>query len=286
MEINKLTLESVSWPGGLREIASPPQQLYVSGTLKELLSKPRLAVVGSRKVTAYGRAVTQQLVGECARAGVVIVSGLALGVDSIAHQTAIDTGGYTVAVLPSGLDKIYPASHKQLAKTILQKNGALVSEYPEGTPPLKQHFIARNRLVAGLADAVLITEAAERSGTLHTANFALEQGKTVMAVPGNITSPYSVGTNNLIKAGALPITSADDIFTALGISQKARVNQEVLGATAEETLLLKLLAAGLTDASELLTKSGMEASTFNQALTMLEINGQIKPLGAGHWTLS
>lgn len=285
MIINKITIKALAYPEVLRNIPSPPKELYVQGPLSELLGHPRLAVVGSRKVTAYGHGVTQKLSAASAQAGIVIVSGLALGVDSIAHQAALDNGGSTIAVLPCGLDKPYPAQHRQLAATILKKGGAIVSEYPDGTPPLRQHFIARNRLVSGLADGVLITEAAERSGTLHTANFALNQARTVMAVPGNITSPYSVGTNNLIKSGALPVTSPDDIFSALNLIVKPPSEREVLGSNQEETLLLSLLTGGITDAAELLTQSGLEAGTFNQTLTMLEINGRIRPLGAGHWTL-
>ncbi|CAN5613751.1 hypothetical protein BH23PAT1_BH23PAT1_1560 [soil metagenome] len=285
MKINKISLKALAYPEILRNIPSPPKELYVQGPLEDLLCQPRLAVVGSRKVTAYGRGVTHKLSSASAQAGVVIISGLALGVDSIAHEAALESGGKTIAVLPCGLDKPYPAQHRQLAGKILNMGGAIVSEYPEGTPPLVQHFIARNRLVSGLSDGVLITEAAARSGTLHTANFALNQGRTVMAVPGNITSPYSMGTNNLIKSGALPVTCPEDIFSALNLIVKPVAERELLGSNREETLLLSLLTEGTTEAAELLTQSGLEAGAFNQTLTMLEINGHIRPLGAGHWTL-
>lgn len=286
MKVNKLTLSSTDYPELLREIASPPKQLYVLGELSPLLSQPRLAVVGSRKVSVYGRQVTQQLAGEAARRGIVIVSGLALGVDGIAHQAALDNGGRTVAVLPSGLDKIYPASHHQLAKRILEQGGALITEYPSGTEPFKTNFIARNRIVSGLSDGVLITEAAEKSGTLHTANFALEQGRTVMAVPGNINSPLSQGTNNLIRAGATAITDVRDIFYALNLPFGMELATDIVGANKEETIVLQLLAAGVTEMAELLIRSELEPAIFNQTLTMLEINGKARPLGAGHWGLS
>ena len=184
------------------------------------------------------------------RHGVGIVSGLALGVDGLAHKAALDAKCTTLAVMPCGLDAIYPQTHFQLGKQILESNGVLISEYPEGTPPLRQHFIERNRLVSGIADAVLITEAAEKSGTLHTANFALEQGKTVLAVPGNITSDLSRGTNNLIKAGALAVTDAHDILITLGINT-SKTQTELFGDTEDETTILKLLKDGVGDIHEL-----------------------------------
>src|SRR5690606_28976050 len=153
-----------------------------------------------------GRAVTYKFASELAARGVVIVSGLALGVDSIAHEACIGSGSKTIAVLPVGLEKIYPTSHTHLAKKISQGNGLLVSEYPSGTDPRRENFIARNRIIAALAEGVLITEAAENSGSLHTARFAIELGLPVLAVPGPINSSTSVGTNNLIKAGAIPVT--------------------------------------------------------------------------------
>lgn len=284
MKVNNISLESNGFPGVLANIPDPPKQLYILGDLEPLLAMPRIAVVGSRKVTPYGRQITSSLVQEVAAQGVVIVSGLALGVDSIAHRSALDAGGYTIAVLPSHVTEIYPKSHTQLARRILERGGVLISEYPEGMPPIQVNFIARNRLVSGLSDGVLITEAASKSGTLHTANFALEQGKTVMAVPGNITSPTSTGTNNLIKTGAFPVTASSDILLALGITEKNK-NIELFASSQEESAILTALKQGVTDASELLATSGLEAVLFNQTLTMLEITGKIVPLGAGHWGL-
>jgi DNA processing protein len=177
-------------PERLKEIDSPPKQLYVIGAqLAELLSRPTVTIVGSRKPSPYGVEVTAQLASKLTQNGVVIISGLALGVDSIAHKACLQAGGQTIAVLPCGPEAIYPSTHRQLAKQMVEQGGSLVTEYNEGTPPLRQNFIARNRLVSGLGDVVIVTEAAEKSGTLHTANFALSQGKTVMAVPGPITSP-------------------------------------------------------------------------------------------------
>jgi DNA processing protein len=284
MKINKVLLNASAFPEVLRQIPSPPKELYILGDLEPLLEKPRLSVVGSRKVTPYGKKVTTDLVRAVAGQGVVIISGLALGVDALAHRAALDAGGYTIAVLGCGLDKPQPTTNTQLAREILQKGGALISEYPEGTPPLRPHFVARNRLVSGLGDGVLITEAAAKSGTLHTANFALDQGKTVMAVPGNITSELSKGTNSLIKTGAITVTEAQDILTALGLDS-AKENHEVLAGNEQEEAILVHLRRGITDGSELQLLSKLDAVLFNQTLTMLEITGKIRPLGAGHWSI-
>jgi DNA processing protein len=273
-------------PKKLQLIPDPPARLHILGhNLENLLSKPCLTVVGSRQVSTYGRAVTTQLVSEVAGAGVVIVSGLALGVDSIAHQAALDAGGLTIAVMPGGLDHIYPASHTRLARQIIDQGGALVSEYPVGTAPQRWYFVARNRITSGLGDAVLITEASHKSGTLHTAEFALEQGKDVLVVPGNITSPTSVGTNNLLKSGATPVTTSTDILRALGIepTQQSRAPQ---GSTPAEQAVLDLLATGTADGGALQSLSKLDIAIFNQTLTMLEITGKVRALGNNQWAIA
>lgn len=285
MNVNKLTVKDSAFPEQLKQIASPPKALYLLGDASLMHATARLSIIGSRKVSPYGKSVTYNLSKESAGQGVVIISGLALGVDSIAHQAALDAGGKTIAVLPCGLDRIYPSSHTNLAREILQKGGLLVTEYPEGTTTFKQNFIARNRLVSGLADAVLVTEAAQKSGSLHTVNFALNQGKTVMAVPGPITSQLSVGTNNLIKSGAVPITESADIFEALGLTGMEKPTVP-LAQNEFEATILELLVSGISDGSELLAKSDFDAAQFNQTLTMLEITGKIRPLGAGHWGIT
>lgn len=285
MNVKKLTLTSAEFPDSLRHIPSPPKQLYVLGDMQTLLQAPRVAVVGSRKISPYGRAITDSLAGELAGKGIVIISGLALGVDAVAHRAALAAGGKTLAVLPTSLDNIYPSSHRDLAKRILAGGGALVSEYDSGMPGLKKNFIERNRLVSGLSDAVLITEAAQKSGTLHTANFALEQGRTVMAVPGNITSSGSEGTNNLIKSGALPVTEASDIFEALHLTPKDLQRQLPLGTNAAEQAILDHMQVGISDATALMQATGMTPAEFSRTLTMLEITGRITPLGAGQWRI-
>jgi len=284
LDVNKLTLEAIPEP--LRQIASPPKQLFIAGVqLTDVMAHPRVAIVGSRKVSPYGREVTMKLARELAERGVVIISGLALGVDGLAHQAALEAGGTTIAVLPSPLENIYPSSHRQLARQIIDRGGALVSEYDESYEYNRTVFIARNRLISGLAQVVLITEAAEASGSLHTARFALEQGRDVLAVPGSIFSETSKGTNNLIKIGAAPITDYTDVLHALKLEDKTTVKR-AKGANEAEQALIDLLASGARDGEELLAASKLDITLFSQTLTMLEITGKIRSLGAGQWTLS
>lgn len=286
METNELKRNDKLFPKNLRQIASPPQKLYHRGApLDELLKRPTLAIVGSRSVSSYGRQVTAKLAYELAEQGIVIVSGLALGVDAIAHTAALDAGGLTIAVLPSPIDCIYPASNTQLANRILANGGALISEYSEDIFSFKTNFVARNRLVAGLAKAVLITEAAEKSGSLHTARFALEQGKDVLAVPGNINSVVSVGTNNLIKAGAFPITNFEDVLNVMNLKPHHTKPKDVKGRNINEQTVIDLILQGINDGVELHKLSRLPTSDFNQVLTMLEIGGKIRALGNNKWSL-
>ena len=276
------------FPKQLQHMADPPAQIYVSGTnLSEILSLPRIAIVGSRKISPYGRAVTARFARELAKLSVVIISGLAFGVDACAHRAALEAGGRTAAVLACGVDRVYPASHHHLAQDMLKQGGALISEYAPGTIPYKDHFIARNRIVSTLADGVLITEAAQKSGSLHTARFALEQGKEVFAVPGNITSETSVGTNMLIRMGATPVTELADILHALDWqSLITKPKNTPRGNSESEQLVLNLLAEGCHDGAALLTRSNLDVSLFNQTLTMLEITGKVFANGGDHhWSL-
>lgn len=282
--VKTITQDYATYPDELAHLDNPPKQLFVAGELAPLLERPRVAIVGSRKASSYGKSVTSQLAGELAEQGIVIVSGLALGVDSLAHRAALEAGGLTLAVLPTSLDNIYPRVYCGLAEQIVQTGGALATEYDGSLPIGRWNFIDRNRIVAALSDCVLITEAAQKSGSLHTARFALGLGKDVLAVPGNITSPTSEGANNLIKSGALPVTSAQDVLDILGIT-KPKQARLPLGASAEETLLLRLLSQGTSDGTELLASSSLAIDQFNQTLTMLELTGKIRPLGANHWTL-
>ena len=286
MVINQLKINGKDFPKALKLIASPPQILFHTGAdIGELLKRPRIAIVGSRNVSVYGRQVTAKLARELAEQGIVVISGLALGVDAIAHTAALDCGGLTIAVLPSPLDRPYPASNANLARRIVANGGALVSEYSEDVYTFKTNFVARNRLVAGLSQAVLITEAAEKSGSLHTARFALEQGKDVLAIPGNITNIGSVGTNNLIKAGAIPVTDYIDVLNAMNLKPHNTKPKDVKGRNTNEQTVIDLIIQGINDGDELFKASGLDISAFNQVITMLEIGGKIRALGNNKWTL-
>jgi len=283
-KVNILKRNDPDFPEFIKQISQPPKQFYYIGNHpKDWLDQPKLAVVGTRKVSAYGRYVTDMLAGQAASLGIVIISGLALGIDGIAHKAALNSGGKTVAVLATGLNRIYPASHLNLAREIL-RNGTILSESAADEPIFKATFLKRNRLISGLADAVLITEAAQRSGSLSTARQALEQGKTVMAVPGNITSETSAGTNQLIKTGATPVTSVDDILFAMGLSRSGQSRPENSGRVSPpEQVILDLLAKGVTDQEELAIKSGLDGGQLSGLLVSLEIAGRVRPTGGGHW---
>ena len=284
--IQNIAPNNPAFPATLLHISQPPKMLYIqSKNWHDLLARPKVAVVGSRRATAYGKQVTAQLAGELARAGVVIVSGLAIGIDSIAHRAALDSGGLTIAVLPSGLDTIYPASHYQLAQSIIEQGGALITEYPPGSTPYKGNFVARNRIVSGTSNILLVTEAAEKSGTLHTVDFALEQGREVCAVPGLITNQTSKGTNNLIKAGASLVTCSADILQMLGI-QPLRATAKPVADTPQEQILIDLIYSGTQDGALLLSQSRLTVTQYNQSLTMLEIQGTVRALGNNQWGLS
>lgn len=247
--------------------------------------KVSAAIVGSRKPTAYGKEVTHQLAYELAAKGVIIISGLALGVDGLAHRAALEAGGTTIAVLANGLPDIYPRAHSDLAQSIIARGGAVISEYEPGVEARGFQFLERNRLVSGLADAVIITEAAARSGTLNTAAHALEQGREVFVVPGNITSPLSRGCNALLRQGATPVTSVQDILEVIAPDLLRPQTSLALGSTPLESKILQLLLAGVRDGDELQRQSGATAASFSQALTMLEINGTIRPLGGNQWSM-
>ena len=291
MEINTLAPDEHKFLQRLGDIADPPKRLCFMGNLPTG-DAPVVAIVGSRKPTSYGREVTECLATDLARAGCVVVSGLALGVDCIAQAAALAAGGVVVGVVTNELPDISPRSNQRLAESIMQKGGAIISEWQRGDGKTigKWSFLERNRLVSGLADAVIITEAAARSGTLNTAAHALSQGRELFVVPGNITSPLSEGCNSLLKQGAHPVTSARDILEIIAPTTVAssKNQQTVLpvGATPGETAILKLLIAGIRDGDQLQQQSGLSAAEYATTLTMLEINGIIKPLGANRWTIA
>jgi DNA processing protein len=251
-------------PPLLRAIHDPPRRLYLRGSgTTALLDRPAVAVVGARACSPYGALVARMLGRELAAAGIVVVSGMARGVDGEAHRGALETNGHTVAVLGCGIDRDYPAAHASLARSIAERS-LLVSEYEPGVPPLPYRFPARNRIVAGLCVATVVVEARERSGALITTDFALEEGREVFAVPGEITSALSAGTNALLRLGATPLTSADDVLEALGIEPPQR--------DAATHPLLRLMPA---TADELARATGLAPGELAAALAELEVNGLV-----------
>lgn len=284
MEINKISPLEHPYLQILKSLANCPKELYFLGSLPPE-RRVSVAIVGTRKPTAYGKEVTQRLAYELAEKGVIIISGLALGVDGIAHEAALEAGGTTIAVLGNGLPDIHPSTHRDLAKRIISSGGAILSEYLPHTPALGFRFLERNRLVSGLADAIIITEAAARSGTLNTAAHALEQGKEIFVVPGNITSPLSAGCNALLRQGATPITKTDDILEVIAPELSRPQVGLPLGRTPHETAILTLLQTGVRDGDKLQRESNIAAVEFTQTLTMLELSGAIRSLGGNQWTL-
>jgi DNA processing protein len=261
-----------AFPALLAAIHDPPAQLYLRGSGDPgLLQDPAVAVVGARACSAYGRSVTRSLARDLAAAGLVVVSGMARGVDGEAHRGALEAGGRTVAVLGCGIDRDYPAAHAELARRI-REHGLVVSEYETGVEPAPWRFPARNRIIAGLCQATVVVEARERSGALITADFALEEGRDVLAVPGEITSGLSVGTNALLKLGAGPVTCAADVLELYDIVASPP-KPPSLGPAAEN-LLARLRDSALT-ADELVRASGIDPGESAAALTALELAGQV-----------
>jgi DNA processing protein len=270
------------WPVLLKEVpdAARPRTLYIKGT-----PPPRdaliVGIVGSRHPTAYGKDVTKTIATLLASRGIIIVSGLAIGVDGVAHQAAIDAGGRTIAVLGSGLDDsvLYPAMHRTLAGRIIETNGALFSEYAPYAKAAQWTFPERNRIIAGMAHAVVLTEAQERSGARITAKYALEYGRDVFAVPGPITSELSLGTNQLIRDGAIPVTAPEDILTALGIAEIPSPEERSYAECSPVALLiLESLRAPLT-LDEIAVRVPQEFSALLGAISELELHGMIQSEG-------
>lgn len=271
-----------SYPVLLKSIYKAPTKLYIAGDIPNL---PMIAIVGSRKPTAYGEMVAYKLTADLVRSGFCIVSGLAYGIDSIVHRATLEAGGKTIAVLGSGLDNIYPTQHRPLAREIVRSGGALISEYPDNTPPLKHHFPARNRIIAGLAQAVIVPEANTKSGSLITAQLALDENRLVCAIPGPITSARSAGPNNLLKAGAATITSAADVCSALGIN----INDQTASTISTKELsqyaktILEALQTQPATTDELSNTTELSVSTLLSTLTILEMQGMIRSSHGNTW---
>jgi DNA processing protein len=275
-QIKLISLGEDEYPELLKEIFNPPFLIYAKGELRPN-ERLAIAIVGARKCTDYGKRATKDIAEGLAKAGVTIVSGLALGLDAVAHEEAVKAGSRTIAVLANGLDQIYPATNRNLAQKILEK-GAIISERPIGTPPLRQNFPARNRIISGLASGVLVTEATDKSGTLHTANFALEQGRQIYAVPGPIYNPMSAGPNNLIKMGAKPVSEAKDILEDFGI-KGIESSKNILPENEDEVMIFELLKREPKHIDEISREAEREASEISRIISMMEIKGKVKHLG-------
>ena len=257
-------------PELLRQIHDPPRTLFLRGSASaDVLEQAAVAIVGARACSPYGSQVARMLGRELAAAGLVIISGLARGVDGEAHRGALEADGITVAVLGCGIDRDYPAAHAELARRICER-GLIVSEYEAGVEPAPWRFPARNRIIAGLAAATVIVEARERSGALITADFALEDGREVFAVPGEITSTLATGTNRLLGQGATPLTSADDVLELFGLAASQRPTPRI-GANAAS--VVERLTEGAASADELARTTGLEPGPLAAALAELELAG-------------
>ena len=276
--IQILTIESDLYPQKLINLPDRPVLIYAMGDLS-LLDELSIGIVGTRMPSNYGKIVTERFAGQLAESGFVVISGLCYGVDEIAHKKTLEVGGKTIAIVGSGFNNIYPAKNTALAKEIAE-NGLLLSEYSPSFKPKKYTFPQRNRIVAGLSDGVLITEAGFKSGTVHTKEFALEYGKDVFAIPGNVNSAKSELTNHLIKtAQANCVTEPEDIIEFYGMHKKAQ-EKKVLEVSFDEQIILDLLASGEKDIDELAEKSQISVNVLNSCLTTLEIRGLIRRLPA------
>jgi DNA processing protein len=293
-EIDKLDKHNVSvliskdpgYPARLKEIYDYPPVLYIRGTLIPE-DEWCLAVVGTRRATVYGKQVTEDIVTDLARSNITIVSGLAKGIDTIAHRSALEAGGRSLAVFASGLDIVYPAENNGLARSIME-NGALISEYPLGTKPRADNFPRRNRILSGLSLGVLVIEAGDSSGAMITARMALEQNREVLAVPGSILSTVSRGTNSLIQEGAKLVRDYTDILEELNLTTVTRQMEmkEILPETDTEALLLRQLGNEPTHIDELCQRSGLPAATVSGTLAMMELKGLVRQMSTMNYVLA
>jgi DNA processing protein len=280
-KITCVTEKDDNYPKLLKEIYDPPFCLFVKGELKQ--TDFTLAVVGPRRHTAYGKQITDEIVCPLASQGITIVSGLAYGIDGIAHEAALTAGGYTIAVLGSGIDRqhVFPAEHRNLAEEIVAKGGAVISEYPPGTVPTQYTYPRRNRIVAGMSLGTLVIEAGDGSGALITAQCALDNNRELFAVPQNITSLTSFGVNNLIKNGAHPVTSADDILNVLDLRDVKQIitNRQIIPASPAEAKILPHLSREPIHVDALTKLSTLDSPTVNATLTIMEMTGKVRNLG-------
>ncbi len=287
--LSVVTIDDEDYPKLLKEIHLPPALLYYRGTLPSA-DDFLLAVVGSRKYSEYGQQVCGQIVRELSRNKLTIVSGLALGIDALAHEATLMTQGKTIGILGSGADKnsIYPHSNRHLSEKIIQSGGCVISEHPIGMPGLAHNFPRRNRIISGITLGTLVVEETEKSGALITARFALEQNREVFAVPSNITNQNAKGTNNLIKMGARPVTEASDVLDELNLKQAVEYTaaKEVTPDTAEEAKLLDHLKLEPMHVDDLGRLTNLPANAINATLTLMEMKGKVRHLGAMKYVLA
>jgi len=276
------------YPKLLVEIYDSPEILYYRGNLNDITNF-NIAIVGARKYTDYGKQITETIVEDLVRHGLTIVSGLALGIDAIAHHAAIKENGCTIAVLGTGINNraIYPAANKNLADKIIGNGGLIFSEFPLNTPPLRHHFPQRNRIVAGLSLGTLVIEAAEKSGALITSKYALDQNREVFAIPGNIYSPVSIGPNNLIKQGAKAVTSAADIIETLEIENLPSkiINKKIIADTPEEKLILNHLNHDPIHINDIIRMTNLSTPIASSTLILMEMKGLARNIGGMKYVL-
>lgn len=282
--IHLITFSDTDYPPMLREIPNPPMVLYTLGSVLPL-HNATIAVVGTRKITAYGRQVTESIVSDLARAGATIVSGLALGIDSVAHEICVKMNCPTVAVLGCGIGGIYPASNRLLSERIIGTGGMIVSELPMNAPPLKHHFPNRNRIISGLSLGTIVIEAAKESGALITAQHALEQNREVFAVPGSIYSEVSAGPNQLLKMGARLVTKAADILEELNLNDliTETENRVLIGDNLEEQKILEYLNLEPQHFNELARITNFSPGNLAATLTIMEMKGKVRNLGGNQY---
>lgn len=285
--ISLITIKDKNYPKMLKEIYNPPFLLYVKGELKNE-DEYAFAIVGARRCSDYGRQVTRDLAASLAQNNITVVSGLAMGIDGVAHSGALSvSGGRTIAVLGCGIDRasIYPAENRGLVEQIINERGAIISEYGIGTPPLKQNFPSRNRIISGLSLGVLVVEATITSGSLITANSALEQGRDVFAVPGSIYNKNAEGPNSLIKKGAKLVEKIDDILEELhlrNVVSKIEAS-EIIPESEEEEKVLKYLELESHHIDEIARETGIAISDLNAVLTTMEMKGMVRNMGGGNY---
>jgi DNA processing protein len=285
--IRLLLQDDEAYPRLLREIPYPPFGVYVRGSVELLGESPAVALVGTRNATLEGKDLAKEFASRLAAAGCTLVSGLALGIDAQAHRGALEVHGKTIAVLACGVDRIYPRLHEALGEEILSRGGAIISEYPPGSPPFPYRFLERNRLVSGLSQGVVIVEAPVASGALVTARFAVEQNREVFVVPGFAKHPNFKGSHRLIRDGALLVTTPEEVLEALGLRDPEERNA-LFPSTPEAEQIVKTIssASAPITVDKIIELTNLNVQTVNQAVTFLLLQGKIKENGEGHIIIS